>query len=421
MKVRFKQKTLIDVLAKGAIAALTEEAQTDTTGFAPLLKSVKIKVESNAVTIESAIKTLAVHYKYPFSSEEVTVKEEGEVMVLAKDLIDWAKKQADSDILLNLKPFDSPQLVSSMDGDGSSKASIKKLGTVELISRDQTKSGTKWSLDCFDASQITWVNFQTPDVLFEIDQELLKTAVKSTEFASIKDNDHVRDAFAFQIYKNNLYMSTGDGVRMALYDLKGSKVNNLNFIYTVPCSTLSSVIDLFASKEPVQFGFDDKKRRAFIFQKDYIVRADTADQANIDAKVAPLTYVYDQLTFDKFAKITKGILASRLSTASMVNKESVLYVFKGGQVLLHAISEKGVAPNTCTAPLKEHSRDVKVLWAVPHIMEVIKAIPDDEISMSMPPDSTKILRIDSQQDPRFTYLAREQVIKGTKYDSIAIE
>jgi len=419
MKVRFKQTALVEILGKGSIAALTDEAQSDTTVFSPLLKSVKIKVDNDMVTVESAIKTLAVQYKHPVSQDEITVKETGEVMILAKELIEWVKKQTDADILLNLKLLDSPQLISAIDGDSSGKAAIKKLGTVELISRDKTKTGTKWSLDCYDASQVTWVDFKKPDCMFEVSQPLIQEAVKTTAFSAMQsDRDHVKDAFAFQTYKDKLFLMSGDGVRMALYELNGAKINNLNFIYTIPCKVMTSVVCKMSEENPIMFGFDEKKHRSFMFQDNYIVRADTAEQSNVDAKLPPLSYIFEQITFDKLAKISKGVLASRLSTASMVNKKSVLYVFKGRQLLLHAISESGLAPNTCTAPLIENSRDIKVLWNVNHIMDIIKALQDEEMIIMMPPDNTKIFKVISEKNPSFTYYAREAEMAGTKYDSV---
>lgn len=422
MKIRLKQKTMLEILNKGAIAALTDEAQGDTTVFAPLLKSIRIKADADMITIESAIKTLAVQYKHPISQDEVTVKETGEVMILAKELIDWVKRQPDADILLNLKLLDTPQLISTVDGDAAGKASIKKLGTVELMSRDQTKTGTKWSLDCYDASQVTWVDFQKPDPLFEVNQTLIQDAVKSTGFAAMPYHHlHVTDAFAFQTYKDKIFLMAGDGVRMALYELNGAKNIKLPFIYTVPCKVLASVVSLMEEDAPVFFGFDDKKHRAFIYQDNYIVRADTAEQANVDAKIPPLSYIFEQVTFDKFARIAKGVLASRLSTASLVNKKSVLYAFKGSQVLLHAISESGLSPNTSTAPLLEHTRDLKTLWSVTHIMDILKALPDDEVSIMMPPDNTKVFKIVSEKNPSFSYYAREADINGTKYGSVTLD
>ena len=143
MKIRLKQATLMEILSKGAIAALTDEAQGDTTVFSPLLKSVKIKVEADTITAESATKTLAVQYKHPVSQDEITIKETGEVMVLAKELFNWTKIQIDADILLSFKPLDTPQLISTVDGDAAGKASIKKLGNLEIMSRLQTKNGRK--------------------------------------------------------------------------------------------------------------------------------------------------------------------------------------------------------------------------------------------------------------------------------------
>jgi len=421
MKIRLKQATLMEILSKGAIAALTDEAQGDTTVFSPLLKSVKIKVEADTITAESATKTLAVQYKHPVSQDEITIKETGEVMVLAKELFNWTKIQIDADILLSFKPLDTPQLISTVDGDAAGKASIKKLGNLEIMSRLQTKNGRKWSLESYDSSQVTWVNFSKPDAIFEVNQPLLKEAVKATAFAVMPiDPNHVKDAFAFQNYKDKIFLMGGDGVRMALYELNGVKNNKVKSSYTVPNKVLSSIVELLSDKEQVMFGFEDKnnKYRAFIYQSNFIIRADTIEQAIVDIKLPPLSLIFDQLAFVKFAKISKSELLGTLLSASLVNKKNILYVFKGNQILLHGISESGMSPSSGTVSLIECSRDVKVVWSVSHIIDIIRALPDDELSIMMPTAHTKIFKVISEKNPNFSYYARESDINTTKYGSV---
>ena len=43
MKVEIKQETLLKAIEKGGIAALSEEAQSDVSNFALLIKSLKIR------------------------------------------------------------------------------------------------------------------------------------------------------------------------------------------------------------------------------------------------------------------------------------------------------------------------------------------------------------------------------------------
>jgi DNA polymerase III sliding clamp (beta) subunit (PCNA family) len=96
-------------------------------------------------------------------------------------------------------------------------------------------------------------------------------------------------------------------------------------------------------------------------------------------------------------------------------------MFKGSQLVVHSISESGLKPITSNAQLTEHTRDLKTVWNISHIMDIIKTIPEDDITFYMPPDSSNSFKVTSSSNGRFSYFAREANINETKYGPVTLE
>ena len=140
MKLGISQKSLLEALDRGAMAALSDEAQADTSNVSVLLKSVTIRANDKELVFESATKLLAVRHSIPITKDSgIEVKEAGEVTVPAKDLYDWANKQGDCRIGMAYTALEKPEAVTPVEEGKSDKLSIKKLGNVKLVSRDSTK------------------------------------------------------------------------------------------------------------------------------------------------------------------------------------------------------------------------------------------------------------------------------------------
>ena len=163
MKLAIDQKVLIRALERGAMSALSDGAQADTSSFHRLIQAVKITSDKGTLTVESGTNLLATQYTIEAKKENgIEVKEDGSVLVPAKELYTWATKQNKAKIILALSKLKVPEILKAGDADtdyGSSQAmSIKKVGSLKLTSRDDSKTGNKWNLDCYDSSQLNPVD-----------------------------------------------------------------------------------------------------------------------------------------------------------------------------------------------------------------------------------------------------------------------
>lgn len=423
MNVDIRQDILAKSLQRGASAALSDTAQGDTSNLANLIKSVKITASKDKLVFESATSLTGVKYTIPVLDDPkcgVVVKEEGAVLILAKELSGWVDKQQNCAIRIELKKLDAPEILSSAtDGDGDQpKNSIRKIGNVVIKSTDKSKTGNKWAIDCYDPEQASLVDFtQKGNVLFEIPSEQLQDAIKSIAFsAQPKHYEHIYDSVMLEALNNALYMSTCDMTRCAVY--KADKASNVSagildgsVRVLVPCEFISSFSKLAEENQSVEVCYDSDKNKVFVTQGGFECRVTIADKA-LFAKFPPVKVLVNK-NFAKLCAIDKDTLQSRLMTVAMVNKSTALFKFKDNMVQIKAISETGVAPSVSYAPATDLNSEVSAVLAISHIMDVMKVVKDPSLTLYIP-DNKKSFKVVSDVDPNFSYYA--MTVENSKYD-----
>ena len=422
MKISIHQKVLSHALECGAVAAMSDEAQGDTSNLSLLVKSVKITVDSN-FTVESATNLMAVKYVVPITGDcGIDVKEQGQIMIPAKEFMNWINKQGEAKIGIVLTKLDAPEDIKTSD-EADGKNAIKKIGTVKFASKDSSQTGNRWSLDCYDPTQAPNVNFtQKPATLFEANTEQVVEGIKYVSIASQpKHYEHVFDSVLFETHEKNLYMATTDTTRCAIFkldkdvttsgdmseDLKSNKTRLL-----VPCNFLGTISKLFEKNGKMTFSYDKATNRLFISQPNFEFRVAIAD-ADLSKKF-PLVGLLLNKSYSFLCSINKEILVSRIATTSMVNKNTALFRFKkaDNNLTIKAISECGMAPSISISPTNNLSDDKRVVWAVNHLSDAMKVVKDNEIVINMPSDNNSF-KVTSVEVPNFTYYA--MAVNNPKY------
>ena len=411
MKVIIAQSVLKEALEKGASASLSEVAQGDTSNLSQLVQSVKITAEKDKLVFESATSLFGVKYTLPFSpnDKDIVVKETGVIFLWAKQLYGWVEKQNGLRIMLNLKKLDSPETIKTVDDDSAEAArfNIRKIGTVEITSKDNKKTGSDWKLDCFDPEQASLVNFDSKgNKMFNVSPDQLSLAVKSISMASSpKDHEHIYDSIMFEGYKNELYSSTSDKTRCAIYKMSqctevASNLLDGTFRILIPCDFVSTVSKLCSSEKTLEFYYDDNKNKVFVVQPNFECRVTIPDKSQF-TKFPAISLLLAK-TYDNLCSVRKDALTSRLQTVSMVNKSTVLFKFENDTVIIKAISDSGVAPSTSSASVDGLKKQLRVVLSVTHLMDVMKTVKDEDITF-LSPDNGKSVKITSVLDPNFLY------------------
>lgn len=417
MKVAIKQEVLVEALEKGALAALSDQAQSDTSNLAMLIKSVKISVDDN-FTVESSTNLVAIKYSVEAKQENgISVDDKGSTLVPAKELLTWIKAQGkDSTIGICLKELDSPEIINPVgDIEDSDRFAIKKMGTIKLTSKDSSKTTSKWELDCFTPDQVNSVDFDKKGVkLFDVLAEEFSTALNKVIFAILpKDPDKILDAVSIQAHKDTLYFCTTDTRRCALYNVSAKVSKADTGPVLVPSALLDQVSKASCKDNTLAFHYNEDLNRVFIDQKNLSIRVAAVEKDSV--KLFPKVHLLIEKDYDLLCQITKESMQKMLTAASIVNSRSALFTFTPSKnsMTVKAISESGKhRPNTSNAGVMELEKEASLIWGVTHLREGLKAIGADLINVHVP-DNMKSVRITGENEDKFLYYA--MFIDNPKY------
>lgn len=425
MKIAINQKTLLESLEKGAVAAISDTAQEDSSIMSPIIKSIKITV-GKEFTVESTTNLIAVKHSIPVTEGSgVDVKEEGCVLIPAKEFINWVKVQGeDAMITMCLSKLQTPEIINLLEDSGVvpnedvEKYVIKKIGSVKLTSKDSTKTSGKWALDCYDPDQSKSINFsEGKEKCFDIQSRELKEGIDQVLFAALpKDYEHILDSVSIQIYKKNVYLATTDTKRCALYQVPKDAVASIES--DTPLLITASLLELTSKisdkDKPMSFSYNSEKERVFVSQPNLKIRLASAQKDDI-GKFPNIKMLLEK-EYSPLAKVKKSSLNNILISAAIVNNSSALFSFdKDNAISIKAISEDNkYAPIMKKAGADKVSKNLQVVWGVSHLIEGLKILKADDVELSVP-QNLKSVKITGKDQEAFSYFA--MAIANPKYDA----
>jgi len=414
MKIGINRKVLLETLEKGASAAISEDAQADTSTMSTIIKSVRITADKN-LTIESNTEHMQSKYCVPVSEDSgIIVKEEERILVPAKELMDWSKVQSDdSNISISLQKFATPEIINTLedikasDDIDKSKFVIKRIGNVKMASKNASKTLGKWELECYDPEHFATVDFkQKSDKYFEISGKSLIEALNYVLFASQpKCHENCFNSVSIQNYEGNIYFATTDMKRCAIYKVPKENVTNVEskeslLINAVLLERVSKIIN---ENENVEFRFDEKTEKIFINQSNLNIRLTSTDRKTVN-KFPPVTALL-QKKYEPLTEVSKNTLNGLLVNASIVNNSSALFIFNKADstFTIKAISnESKYKPSVKQSTLDSISKDAKIVLGVSHLLSVLKVIKEDDVTLLLP-ENLNSMKVIGKNNDNFVY------------------
>jgi DNA polymerase III sliding clamp (beta) subunit (PCNA family) len=417
MKITIRQNVLKTAIDKGSIAALSEMSQSDNSNVSLLIKSVKITVDSEKFTVESSSYLMAAKYSIGATQENgIEVKEEGCVLVPAKEFVDWVKIQGtDATINMALLKLDAPQVVSSNDDEENS---VKRIGFVKFTSRDNSKTGGKWELDCYDPSSVKPVDFSSGvKNCFTIKAQDFAAIIPKVSFAVSKlDDEHVIDHVSIQNCNNALYFLASDLKRCAVYKANILTLEGKKPLLLSPL-VLEQVAKVSEKDNTLEFSYSPETNKIFIKQPNLDIRLTSPEKERI-TKFSNVEMLL-QKQYNPLAEIPRLSLHKMLISVSIVNGFTALFSFKKSDNLLaiKAISEDGkYKPAICKSKIDNLTDDIIAVFGVTHILEGLKIFKDDKVQLNIPANK-RSLKITSANEPNFQYFVMS--IKNQTYENNA--
>jgi DNA polymerase III sliding clamp (beta) subunit (PCNA family) len=415
MKITIQQKVLLDALEKGSIAALSEDAQSDTSTLSLLIKSVKLSADKH-FTVESNTDLLAVKNSVLANEESgINVKEPGTIVVPAKELMDWVKNQGSEAVIgIVLQKFQTPEAIHTLgemenEDVDTSKFIIRKIGTVKISSRNTSlgKTAGKWELDCYDSDQKPSVNFsEKSDKNFEINGKQLGESLTNVGFAALdKDHEHVLDSISIQICDQELYFAATDMQHCALYKIPKDTVSDIQSSKSilVPAVIMEQAVKVINPDEKVIFSYSEEKERVYLSQTNLRIRMACTEKQHINK--FPSIEVLLKKQYKLLAECPKNVMNAMLIDASLVNKSSALFVFtkENGTLMVKAVSEDNkYKPNIKQSEVNSISKDSKIILGVDHLIKGLKVINTDDVQLYFP-DNMKSIKIMGKGNENLIY------------------
>ena len=412
MKVGIRQKVLVAAMEKGALASISELAQTDSSNMALIIKSVKMTATDKLFTIESATSLVSVRYDIPVSGkDDIVVKEAGSIVVPAKELLNWVKVQGkDSTINMALQKFEIPEIINTLDGvsdEDSKKFSIKKIGNVKLSSKNDSKTNGKWELDCYDPEQIVSVNYgHKAKKNFEINGGQLIDGFNKTLFiAPVTDNKKHITGASMQILEKELYIVTTDSLRIAVYQIPKQHVSNIESTdaILIPAVLLGQVSKIIDKEETVSFFSSEDMDKVYLIQSNLKIRL-VSFEKQISSAFPSVTKLLDK-KYEELTSLPRSLFNELLINAAVVNSSSALFSFskENKTLTVKAISEANkYKPNSKDVTLDSVSKDAKVVWGVTHLLEGLKVMKDENVQINLP-DNSKSMKFVGKGSENFSY------------------
>lgn len=277
MKLKISKKPLSSILTK----------MNKTIDAFPIINSLsylKVTVKNEGVTILGSNNSVTIKYTLP-TSEDVIVKEEGEVLVKYKELY---------------------SIVRSCDGDVISFSTNGKNSLVRI-----TGTKAKFKLNSIDVNEYPNIMFLSGDKSFEIPGTILNDAINMTSYTvSTKETQPVLTGVHFVGTHDSLTLIATDRYRITRTIVNDSAVDS-TFETTIAKEDLDSAL---------QFLKDTEKVKITITERNVYFECE-----NCVIQIKVLSGGYPNM--DRILVDRQGILEAKVNTKdlmSVINRASIL-------------------------------------------------------------------------------------------------
>jgi hypothetical protein len=404
MKFTIPQKLLSHALKKGTMGSLIENTQLDNESFNLIHGSSKLKVEKNKLII-SSYGFLSSYYE--IEDNDIKILEEGVVLVPALDLLKWADQQKDSEISINYKPLDVPEIIQTGDiEEGDAGHGIKKIGNLLLVSKNKKRSTSKWSLSCFDCSHKKDFDFSSlPEKLFDSNLTSLANAVSSVIGSSLaKDYQGIYDSISVQYINSDLYFGCTDMSKCSIYKIDSENLNtkilqeNKILLNGKVISNILKNLDP-TSEISLYYKVENSVGKLYIIQSNFKIAISTIEVSNFD-KFPDLSILLKK-KYVNLCDVEKQSLVSKLNVSKIVNPESALFTFGNGKLEVYVASEQGASPQKSDVFLEKTyiNEPKKIVLCINHLIDFCKTVKDDVMTLKIPEgENINSIQVQSNDD-----------------------
>lgn len=362
MKFKCSQHTL----AK-ALNTVSKAVSSKTT--IPILKGILLKVTSDGtLTLSASDLELSIEKKI-----EVETEQEGSIVVFARLFSDIIRKLPNEEILIEEQENNTVLIKTS-----SSEFTIVGINAEEFPEVDKIDKETN--------------NISFPN-------ETFKDMIKKTSFsASVDESKGIIVGVLMEIEPESVNMVALDGFRMAVSREKMQNTDSLHIV--IPAKILNEVYKIISESEEkseIRIICSDKKAVILIENTKVIIRL-------LEGEFIKYKDIIPGGNQTKI-QIERNILLNSIERASLLAKEGknnlIKLSIKDNLMIITSRSEEGNVKEELI--MEKTGEDLEIGFNSKYIIDVLKAIDDEQIIMELNTSTTPCL-VKPVESNRFEYL-----------------
>ena len=346
MKIKIKKEILLENLNKVSKAISTKN-------LVPALAGIKFDLTKDGLTLTASDNDITIRSFIPSTEEDMTVLEEGSIIIQGRYILDIVRKLPDK--MINLEVFDELKVIISTEN-------------------------SEYNLNGINKNEYPNINLEENKTPILINSKTFKELVNQTAFAASTDESRPPlTGLNFKIVGNILECNCTDSYRLArkILKLKGNAENDYNIV--IPSKNIVEVSKLLSD--------DDLDVELHIFNNKILFKYDNIlFQSRLINGTFPNTA--NLLPKDSMLKITVKVddlynVIDRVSILTSDKEKNVVTLETNGNTLTMKSSsaEIGRVEEKMNI-VKDKDEEITISFSARYVMEALKVLDKDECEIS---------------------------------------
>lgn len=345
MKIKIKKDLLLENLNKVSKAISTKN-------LVPALAGIKFDLTNEGLTLTASDNDITIRSFIP-SNNEMTIEEEGSIIITGRYILDIVRKLPDE--FINLEVFDELKVIISTEY-------------------------SEYNLNGINKSEYPNINLEESKSPVIINSKLFKELVNQTAFAAATDETRPElTGLNFKIIGDELECNSTDSYRLARKVLKLASICDTDYNIVIPSKNIVEISKLLSD--------DEKEIELHIFNNKILFKYDNVlFQSRLINGTFPNTS--NLLPHDSILKVTVNVsdlynVIDRVSILTSDKEKNIVTLETNGNTLTMKSSsvEIGRVEEKMNI-IKDNDKDITISFSARYVMEALKVFNTDECEIS---------------------------------------
>ena len=345
MKIKIKKDLLLENLNKVAKALSTKN-------LVPALAGIKFDLTTEGLTLTASDNDITIRTFIP-ATEEMTIEEEGSIIITGRYILDIVRKLPDE--FINLEVFDELKVI---------------ISTVN----------SEYNLNGINKSEYPNIKLEESKSPIKLNTREFKDLIYQTAFAAATDETRPElTGLNFKIVGDILECNSTDSYRLARKVLTLSSPSDTDYNIVIPSKNIVEVAKIITN--------DDSELELHIFNNKILFKYDNLlFQSRLINATFPNTT--NLLPTESVLKITVNVndlynVIDRVSILTSDKEKNVVTLETNGNVLTMKSSsaEIGRVEEKMNI-IKDREEDITISFSARYVMEALKVFSKDECEIS---------------------------------------